>query len=166
ALLTDMPPYQGGGEMIQAVSLTHTTYNELPYKFEAGTPHIAGIIAWKEALDFIQKIGHEKLWLHESKLLSYALDLLNSLRGVRLVGTASERVGIISFTIEGLHHLDAGLWLDAEGIAVRTGHSCTQPLIDFLGIEGVVRASLAVYNTKEEIEQLGRAVEKIIQRKT
>lgn len=166
ALLEAMPPYQGGGEMIQEVTLDHTTYNDIPYKFEAGTPHIAGIIAWQAALNFIQEIGYNNLRSHEHKLLNYAEKLLSKLGRVRLVGTASEKVGVLSFTIEGIHPLDVALLLDAQGIAVRAGYSCTQPLIDFLGIEGVVRASFAVYNTPEEVAQLVAAVENIIQQNT
>ena len=165
ALLETMPPYQGGGEMIQRVTLTHTTYNDVPYKFEAGTPNIAGIIAWQEALKFIQEVGHEKLRMHENKLLYYCLDLLRGLKGVRLVGTAPDKVGVLSLTLDGIHHLDAGMLLDAKGIAVRTGHGCTQPLMDFWGIEGVIRASFAIYNTEEEVAQLVEGIANIIQQK-
>ena len=166
ALLETMPPYQGGGEMIQRVTLAHTTYNDIPYKFEAGTPHIAGIIAWQEALNFIKKIGYVKLRTHENKLLSYALDLLSGLDKVRLIGTAANKISVLSFILEDIHHLDVGMLLDAHGIAVRTGHSCTQPLMDFWGIEGVIRASFAIYNTEEEVERLAAAVARIAQQKT
>ena len=166
ALLEAMPPYQGGGEMIQEVTLKHTTYSDIPYKFEAGTPHIAGIIAWQAALNFIQGIGYRDLRFHENKLLSYAVELLEKLDRVRLVGTAPEKVGVMSFTIEGMHPLDVAVLLDAQGIAVRAGHSCAQPLVDFLELEGVVRASFAVYNTTEEVDRLAAAVEKIVQQNT
>jgi cysteine desulfurase / selenocysteine lyase len=166
ALLEDMPPYQSGGEMIREVTLAHTTYNDLPYKFEAGTPNIAGIIAWKEALNFIKQIGYEPLGAHENKLLNYAVALLSSLKKVRIIGTAPSKVGVLSFTIKGMHHLDVGMLLDANGIAVRTGHGCTQPLMDFFKIEGIVRASFAIYNTKEEVERLATEIAKIIQQKT
>ena len=166
ALLATMPPYQGGGEMIQRVTLEHTTYNDIPYKFEAGTPHIAGIIAWQAALNFIKEIGYENLRSHENKLLNYALDLLRSLDKVRLIGTAENKIGVLSLTLEGIHPLDAGLLLDAQGIAIRTGHSCTQPLMDFWGIEGVVRASFAIYNTEEEVEQFVTGIARIAQKKT
>ncbi len=166
ALLEAMPPYQGGGEMIQQVTLTRTTYNDIPYKFEAGTPHIAGIIAWQKALNFIQEIGYENLRSHENKLLGYTASLLGKQERIRLVGTAPDKVGVLSFTIEGMHHLDAAMLLDAQGIAIRAGHSCTQPLMDLLGIEGAIRVSLAVYNTEEEIIQLAAATERIIQKNT
>jgi cysteine desulfurase/selenocysteine lyase len=162
-LLEAMPPYQGGGEMIHEVTFARTTYNDIPYKFEAGTPHIAGIIAWQEALHFIKQIGYQNLRLHENKLLAYAVELLGRLNKVRFIGTAPNKISVLSFTIEGVHHLDAGMFLDAQGIAVRTGHSCTQPLMDLLGIEGVIRASFAIYNTQEEVEQFVTGVERIIQ---
>ena len=166
ALLEDMPPYQSGGEMTQEVTLAHTTYNTLPYKFEAGTPNIAGIVAWQEALNFIEQVGYKNIKAHEDTLLTYALDLLGGLDKVRIVGTAPQKISILSFIIEGMHHLDAGMLLDAKGIAVRTGHSCTQPLMNFFDIEGVVRASFAIYNTKEEVEQLAASIARIIQQKT
>jgi len=166
ALLEGMPPYQGGGEMVREVTLAHTTYNDLPYKFEAGTPNIAGIIAWQEALNFIRQIGYKNLRAHEDELLACALDLLGGLKKVRIVGTAPSKISVLSLIIEGVHHLDAGMLLDASGIAVRTGHSCTQPLMDFFGIEGVIRASFAIYNTKEEVEQLAEGIARIIQQKT
>ncbi|MFM2428370.1 MAG: hypothetical protein RL012_254 [Bacteroidota bacterium] len=165
ALLEDMPPYQGGGEMIREVTLAQTTYNDLPYKFEAGTPNIAGIIAWQEALNFIGHIGYKNLRAHENELLTYALDLLSDLNNVRVVGTAPNKISVLSFVIKGIHHLDAGMLLDANGIAVRTGHSCTQPLMDFFGIEGVIRASFAIYNTKEEVEQLAEGIARIVQQR-
>lgn len=165
ALLEDMPPYQGGGEMVQEVTLAHTTYNDLPYKFEAGTPNIAGIIAWQEALNFIRQIGYKTLRAHEDELLTYALDLLRGLNKIRIIGTAPSKISVLSFVIEGVHHLDAGMLLDANGIAVRTGHGCTQPLMDFFGIEGVIRASFAIYNTKEEVEQLAAGIARIVHQK-
>lgn len=165
ALLEEMPPYQGGGEMVREVTLTHTTYNDLPYKFEAGTPHIAGIIAWQAALNFIKQIGHKNLRSHEDMLLTYALNLINGLKKVRVIGTASNKISVLSFVIEGMHHLDVGMLLDANGIAVRTGHSCTQPLMDFFDIEGVIRASFAIYNTKEEVERLATAIANIVRQK-
>ncbi len=165
ALLESMPPYQGGGEMIQEVTLTHTTYNELPYKFEAGTPNIAGIIAFQEALNFIQQIGYKNIRTREKKLLDWGLELLNSLDKVQIIGNAANKASIIAFTIKGIHHLDAGMLLDAYGIAVRTGHSCTQPLMERFGVEGVIRASIAIYNTQEEIEHFVSIVEQIARRK-
>ncbi len=164
ALLENMPPYQGGGEMVQEVTLAHTTYNDLPYKFEAGTPHIAGIIAWQEALNFITQVGYSNIMAHEDALHTYALELLSSIDRVRIVGTAPQKISILAFTIEGVHHLDAGMLLDAHGIAVRTGHSCTQPLMNFFHIEGVIRASFAIYNTQEEVEQLAAVVARLVQK--
>jgi len=165
ALLEEMPPYQGGGEMVQEVTLAHTTYNDLPYKFEAGTPHIAGIIAWQEALNFIKQLGYKYLRTHEDMLLNYALDLLTGLDRIRIIGTAPDKISVLSFIVEGMHHLDVGMLLDAQGIAVRTGHSCTQPLMDFFDIEGVIRASFSIYNTQAEVERLVAAVERIVQQK-
>lgn len=165
ALLEAMPPYQGGGEMIEKVTFAKTTYNEIPYKFEAGTPPIASIIAWQTALQFLEQVGYDSLRIYEDDLLNYASTLLNSLGKIKLIGTANNKVGVLSFTVEGMHHLDVALLLDAQGIAVRAGYSCTQPLMDFWGIEGVIRASLAVYNTKEEVVQFVTALEKIIHKK-
>lgn len=162
ALLDAMPPYQSGGEMIQKVTLTHSTYQPLPYKFEAGTPNIANIIAWQPALHLMMEIGYHALGKHENNLLSSATELLNNIRHVRIVGTASQKVGILSFIIEGMHTFDVGLMLDAQGIAVRTGHSCTEPLMNFFGIEGVIRASFAMYNTQEEVERLAASIAKIV----
>jgi cysteine desulfurase/selenocysteine lyase len=161
-LLEKMPPYMGGGEMIKDVTFARTTYNELPYKFEAGTPNIADVVALKEAVGFINQIGKENIASHEYELLSYATQKLASLSSVRMIGTASKKVSVQSFVIEGIHPFDIGQMLDARGIAVRTGHHCTQPLMDSLGLEGTVRASFAVYNTKEEIDMLLEGLKRII----
>jgi len=161
-LLEKMPPYMGGGEMIKDVTFARTTYNELPYKFEAGTPNIADVVALKEAVGFINKLGKENIAAHEYELLSYATQKLTSLSSVRMIGTASKKVSVQSFVIEGIHPFDIGQMLDARGIAVRTGHHCTQPLMDSLGLEGTVRASFAVYNTKEEIDVLIDGLKRII----
>lgn len=165
-LLEDMPPYQGGGSMIQKVTLEHSVYSPPPYKFEAGTPGIADIVAWKESLHFIRQIGYKNLRTHENKLLICAFELLKKLKGIRIIGTASQKIGILSFVLEGIHALDIGTLLDAQGIAVRTGPSCTQPLMDFFGVEGVVRVSFAVYNTFEEIEKLVSSIARIAHHKT
>lgn len=165
ALLEHMPPYQGGGEMIQEVTLTDTTYNELPYKFEAGTPNIAGIVALKAAISFIKEIGYARIRTHEDKLLAYIHASLGQVPKVQLFGSPADSTCIAAFAIEGLHHLDVGMLLDAHGIAVRTGHSCTQPLMDRLGISGIVRASMAIYNTEEEIKQLAEVVETMARKK-
>lgn len=161
-LLNRMPPYMGGGEMIKDVTFEKTTYNDLPYKFEAGTPNIGDVVAFKESIDFIKELGKENIRKHENDLLAYATNRLSTITGVHLVGTAPQKVSVISFVIDGIHHFDVGQMLDARGVAVRTGHHCTQPLMDRFGIEGTVRASFAVYNTKDEIDQLIEGVERII----
>ena len=161
-LLEKMPPFFGGGEMIKEVTFKKTTYNDLPYKFEAGTPNIADVIALKPAIEFIQDLGKATIAAHEHDLLKYATSELSSLNGIRLVGTAPHKVSIVSFVVEGIHHFDIGQMLDTRGIAVRTGHHCAQPLMDRLGIEGTVRASFAVYNTKDEIDKLVEGLDRII----
>ena len=161
-LLEKMTPYQAGGEMISNVTFEKTLYNVLPYKFEAGTPNIADTIALKAAIEFINNISKPVIARHENDLLEYATKKLGSIKGVRLIGTAKEKVSVVSFAIEGIHHFDIGQMLDSYGIAVRTGHHCTQPLMDRFKIEGTVRASFAVYNTREEIDLLVNGVERII----
>ena len=161
-LLEKMPPYQGGGEMIKDVTFEKTTYNDLPYKFEAGTPNIADVVAYRRAMEFINEIGRENIAAHEHDLLMYATERVSKLKSIKLIGTASNKVGVLSFTVPGIHHFDIGQMLDARGIAVRTGHHCTQPLMECFGIEGTVRASFSVYNTKNEIDQLVEALERII----
>jgi cysteine desulfurase/selenocysteine lyase len=161
-LFEKMPPFFGGGEMIKQVTFEKTTYNDLPYKFEAGTPNIADTIALKPAIEFINELTKDAIAAHEHELLKYATSQVGSMKGVRLIGTAKNKVGILSFVVDGIHHFDIGQMLDARGIAVRTGHHCTQPLMDRLKIEGTVRASFAVYNTKQEIDQLVEAMDRII----
>lgn len=162
ALLESMPPYQGGGEMIKRVTFEKTTYNDLPYKFEAGTPNIADVIAFGKAMEFITGIGKENLAAHEHELLVYATEKIKALPHVRIIGEAKEKVGVLSFVMEGIHPFDIGQMLDARGIAVRTGHHCTEPLMDRFGIEGTVRASFSVYNTRQEIDQLVEGLDRII----
>lgn len=152
SILEKMPPYQGGGEMIKDVSFKETTYNDIPYKFEAGTPDIANVIALKKAIEFIDELGKENIAAYEQELLTYGTEQLQQIEGVRIIGTSKDKVSVISFEVEGIHHFDLGMWLDAKGIAVRTGHHCTQPLMDHFCIEGTTRASFAVYNTIEEID--------------
>jgi cysteine desulfurase / selenocysteine lyase len=161
-ILEKMPPYHGGGEMIKEVTFEKTTYNDLPYKFEAGTPNIGDVVAFKNAMEFILSLGREAIAAHEHELLAYATARISPLKGIKLIGTAPEKVSVLSFTVEGIHPFDIGQMLDARGIAVRTGHHCTQPLMDHFGIEGTVRASFAVYNTKKEIDQLVEGLERII----
>jgi cysteine desulfurase/selenocysteine lyase len=162
ALLERMPPYQGGGEMIKEVTLSSSTYNDIPYKFEAGTPNIANIIGFRAALNFIKSLGWTLISRHERELTSYAQHLLGRINRIRLVGTAAEKIGIVSFTVDKMHHLDVGMLLDAQGIAVRTGHGCAQPLMQRVGVEGIVRVSLAIYNSLEEIDYLVHTVAKIL----
>lgn len=160
--LEKMPPYMGGGEMIKEVTFAKTTYNDLPYKFEAGTPNIADVVAYKYAMDFITTLGRKNIQQHEHDLLTYATTKIGAIPKVRLVGTAPNKVSVLSFIIEGIHHFDIGQMLDARSIAVRTGHHCTEPLMNRFGIEGTVRASFAVYNTKDEIDQLAEGLTRII----
>jgi cysteine desulfurase/selenocysteine lyase len=162
SLLEKMPPYQGGGEMIKDVSFERTTFNDLPYKFEAGTPNIADVVAYRYAMEFINELGRENIAAHEHDLLIYATAKVAALPAVKLVGTAKNKVGVLSFVVEGVHPFDIGQMLDARGIAVRTGHHCTQPLMARFGIEGTVRASFAVYNTKKEIDQLVDGLARVI----
>jgi cysteine desulfurase/selenocysteine lyase len=161
-LLEAMPVFHGGGEMIKEVTFERTTYNDLPYKFEAGTPNIADAIALRTALDFISQTGKDKIRQHEEELLKYATEQLQQLPGLKFIGTAKEKVSVISFIVDKIHPQDIGILLDNQGIAVRTGHHCTQPLMDRFGIPGTTRASFAVYNTKEEIDQLVTALKKVI----
>ncbi len=161
-LLEKMPPYMGGGEMIKEVTFAKTTYNDIPYKFEAGTPNIADVIALNEAISFINELGKENIAAHEAELLAYTVKKLSTIPHVKLVGTAKHKVGVQSFVVEGIHHFDIGQMLDARGIAVRTGHHCTQPLMDQYGIEGTVRASFSVYNTKDEVDQLAEGISRIV----
>jgi cysteine desulfurase/selenocysteine lyase len=161
-LLNKMPPYQGGGEMISEVSFAGTTYNELPYKFEAGTPNISGVIAFGAAIDYLQNVGLETVAIRESELLNYATSQLLKINGMRIYGTQPEKSGVISFNLEGLHFFDLGTMLDKFGIAVRTGHHCADPLMDHFGIQGTVRISFAFYNTLEEIDRFIEALKKVI----
>lgn len=161
--LNDMPPYQGGGEMIGKVSFEKTTFNELPFKFEAGTPNYIDIIAFGEALSYLNNLGMTEIEQYEKELLDYATKKLTSeIQGLKIYGTAKEKSGVISFLIEGIHPYDVGMFLDKMGIAVRTGHHCAEPLMHRLGIDGTVRASFAFYNTKEEIDQLVEGLKKIV----
>lgn len=161
AVLEAMPPYQGGGEMIREVSFSGTTFNDLPYKFEAGTPNIADVIALKAAFDFIAGIGKDAIAKYEDGLLRYATHQLKSIPGLKIIGDIENKVSVISFIMEGIHPQDIGILLDNQGIAVRTGHHCTQPLMHRLGISGTSRASFAVYNTKEEVDLLVKGLFKV-----
>jgi cysteine desulfurase/selenocysteine lyase len=162
-LLESLPPYQGGGDMIAKVSFAKTTYNELPHKFEAGTPHISGGIALGKAFEFMQQLNLEQVIEHEHSLLLYAEEVLSTFKDVRIIGTASNKASVVSFVIENIHPFDIGTLLDKQGIAVRTGHHCTQPLMDFYQIPGTIRASFALYNTKAEIDLFAEALARSIQ---
>jgi len=159
-ILESMPPYQGGGEMIKEVRFEHTTYNELPFKFEAGTPNIADVIALKAGIDFIKTIGKPAIRKHEEMLLAYATAKLKEIAGLRIIGDVKNKVSVISFVIDGVHPQDLAILLDNQGIAVRTGHHCTQPLMHRLGIVGTTRASFAAYNTLDEVDLLTQALNK------
>jgi cysteine desulfurase/selenocysteine lyase len=161
ALLEAMPPYQGGGDMIRSVTFEKTTFNELPYKFEAGTPNIAGGIAFGAALDYVQSLGLPAIAAHEHDLLTYATAALSEIPGLRIVGTAREKAGVLSFVLDGVHPHDIGTVLDREGIAIRTGHHCAQPVMQRFGVPATARASLGLYNTRGEIDALAAALHKV-----
>jgi cysteine desulfurase/selenocysteine lyase len=159
-LLESMPPYQGGGDMILSVTFEKTTYNHIPHKFEAGTPNIAATIGWGAALDYLTRVGMENISSYEHALLTYATEAIGQIPGVRLIGTAREKAGVLSFVMEGIHPHDVGTVLDQEGIAVRTGHHCAQPVMERFGVPATVRASLAFYNTKQEINALAAGLQR------
>ena len=160
-LLEAMPPWQGGGDMIRSVSFEKTTYNGLPYKFEAGTPDIAGVIGLGAAIDYLDQIGMDAVAAHENDLLQYGTRALESIAGLRLIGTAREKAGVLSFVLDGVHPHDAGTILDREGVAVRAGHHCAQPVMDRFGVSATTRASLAFYNTREDIDALVTGIQKV-----
>jgi cysteine desulfurase / selenocysteine lyase len=161
-LLEAMPPYQGGGEMIKEVSFDNITWNDLPYKFEAGTPNIADTIAFKAAMEFTAGIGKDKIRQHENALLAYATEQLENIPGVRIIGRAKQKISVLSFVIDGIHPQDIGILLDNKGIAVRTGNHCAQPLMERLCIRGTIRASFAMYNTFDEIDRMVEGLKKAI----
>jgi len=160
-LLDAMPPYQGGGDMIRSVTFEKTTYNDLPYKFEAGTPHIAGAIGLGAAIDYVTSVGLEAVAEHEHELLACATDALSAVPGLRLIGTAREKAGVISFVLEDVHPHDVGTVLDREGVAVRAGHHCAQPVMQRFGVPATTRASFGMYNTRDEIDALVRGIHKV-----
>ena len=163
AWLDAMPPYQGGGDMIRSVTFEQTTYADLPSKFEAGTPHIAGAVGLGAAVDYITKIGFDRIGAHESDLLEYGAAALSSIPGLRLIGTADHKASILSFVLDGAHPHDVGTIVDTDGVAIRTGHHCTQPVMERFGVPATARASVAMYNTRDEIDVLVRALEKVRQ---
>jgi cysteine desulfurase/selenocysteine lyase len=154
SLLEDMPPWQGGGDMILAVNFERTVYNELPYKFEAGTPHIAGAIGLGAAVDYLEALGLERIATAEHELLTLATERLAEVPGLTIIGTAPEKAAVVSFTIEGVHPHDLGTILDHEGVAIRTGHHCAMPVMEFFGVPATARASFAFYNTRAEVDRL------------
>ena len=159
--LDAMPPYQGGGDMISSVTFEKTTYNVLPHKFEAGTPHIAGAIGLGAAIDYVTSVGLDGIMAYEKELLAYGTAALSEVPGLRLIGTAKEKAGVLSFVLDGVHPHDVGTIVDQEGVAIRTGHHCTQPLMRRFGIPATARASLAMYNTREELDALVAALAKV-----
>jgi len=159
ALLEAMPPYQGGGDMIKMVTFEKTVYNDLPYKFEAGTPHIAGVIGLGAAIDYVNGVGLAAIQAYEHELLAYATEAMAAVDGVRIIGTAAEKAGVLSFVMEGIHPHDIGTILDHEGIAIRTGHHCAMPVMDYFGVPATARASFAFYNTRAEVDRLVRGLE-------
>ena len=161
-ILEKMPPYMGGGEMIKDVNFKKTTYNELPYKFEAGTPNIGDVIGFNEALSFINNIGLDNISLYERELKNYASNSFNKIEGINIIGNSKNKIGIFSFTMDKIHYYDLGLLLDSKGIAIRTGHHCTQPLMDKFNLEGTARVSLAIYNTKNEIDYFVEKLKQLI----
>ena len=156
--LEAMPPFHGGGDMITSVTFEKTTYNKLPFKFEAGTPNIAGVIGLGAAVDYLETIGMDRIAAHEAELLAYGTSILESIDGLKMIGTARHKAGAMSFTMDAAHPHDIGQLLNEEGIAIRAGHHCTQPLMKRFGIPATARASLALYNTKEDLDALGEAL--------
>jgi len=161
SLLEQMPPYQGGGDMIRSVTFKKTTYAELPHKFEAGTPHIAGAIGLGAAVDYLLGVGLEGIGRHEADLLAYGTNALSEVKGLQLIGTAPKKASILSFVMDGAHPHDIGTIVDSDGVAIRTGHHCTQPVMDRFGVPATARASIAMYNTHEEIDALVKALERV-----
>jgi cysteine desulfurase/selenocysteine lyase len=161
ALLEAMPPYQGGGDMISSVTFEKTIYNKVPHKFEAGTPDMSGAVGLRTALEYLSGLGMENIAAYEHELLAYATEVVSAIPGVRLIGTAKEKTGVLSFVIEGIHPHDIGTILDQEGIAIRTGHHCAQPVMARFGVDATARASFGLYNTKEEIDALVRGIKKV-----
>jgi len=160
-LLESMPPYQGGGDMISSVTFAKTIYNRLPYKFEAGTPNVAGGIGFGAAVDYLQSIGMENISSHEQELIRFGTHALEAISGLRVIGTARDKASLISFVLEGIHPHDIGTILDKQGIAIRTGHHCAQPVMEFFGIPATARASFGIYNSREDIDALVDGLRKV-----
>jgi cysteine desulfurase/selenocysteine lyase len=160
-LLDAMPPYQGGGDMISSVTFEKTIYNKLPYKFEAGTPHVAGTIGLGAAIEYVNGLGLDNIAAYEHELLAYATEAVSAIPGIRLIGTAREKAGVLSFLLDSVHPHDIGTILDQEGIAIRTGHHCAQPVMQRFGIAATARASFGLYNTREEVDALAEGIQKV-----
>jgi len=161
SLLDRMPPYQGGGDMISSVTFEKTVYNKLPHKFEAGTPHMAGAVGLRAAIEYLNRLGLDTIEAYEHQLLTYATEQVAKIPGLRLIGTAREKAGVLSFVMDGIHPHDIGTILDQEGIAIRTGHHCAQPVMERFGVDATARASISFYNTKEEIDRLVAGIQKV-----
>ena len=162
-VLEKMPPYQGGGDMIKSVTFEKTIYNDIPHRFEAGTPNIAGTIGLGVSIDYLVSIGIENIAKHEKELLDYATQEIRKIEGVRIIGNAVEKASVLSFVIEGIHPHDIGTIMDKQGVAIRTGHHCTQPTMDFYGVPATARASFAIYNTRKDVDMLINSVKKTIE---
>jgi cysteine desulfurase/selenocysteine lyase len=162
-LLESMPPWEGGGDMISSVTFEKTTYNQLPYKFEAGTPNIAGVVGFGTAIDYLNEIGMDRVSRSEQELLAYATERLRAVPGLSIVGQAKHKAAVLSFVLEGIHPHDVGTILDQEGIAVRTGHHCAQPVMEFFGVPATARASLGIFNNEQDIDRLVKGIEKVIE---
>ena len=160
-LLEAMPPYQGGGDMISSVTFEKTLFKPLPYKFEAGTPNVAGVVGLGAAIDYLQAIGYPAIVAHDGDLLTYATDRLSEIEGLRIIGTAAEKIGMVSFVLDGVHPHDVGTILDREGIAIRTGHHCTQPIMQHYDVPATSRASFGIYNTRQEVDALAASIDKV-----
>ncbi|NIT61687.1 MAG: SufS family cysteine desulfurase [Aliifodinibius sp.] len=161
-ILEEMPPYRSGGDMIRSVTFEKTTFNDLPFRFEAGTPNIAGVIGLAKAIEYVEEIGLENITAHENELLTYGTELLSSINGLEIIGTAKRKASVISFVIDGVHPHDVGTFLDREGVAIRTGHHCTQPVMERFNVPATSRASIALYNREEDFDALARGIENII----
>jgi cysteine desulfurase/selenocysteine lyase len=162
-LLESMPPWEGGGDMISSVTFEKTTYNQLPYKFEAGTPNIAGVVGLGAAIDYLNAIGMDTVSRSENEILEYGTKRLLEVPGLSIIGRAKQKAGALSFVLEGIHPHDIGTILDQEGIAVRTGHHCAQPVMDFFGVPATARASLGLFNNKQDIDSLVKGIQKVIE---
>ncbi|MCB1826893.1 MAG: aminotransferase class V-fold PLP-dependent enzyme, partial [Coxiellaceae bacterium] len=161
SLLEQMPPYQGGGDMIRQVTFEKTDYNVLPYKFEAGTPNMAGAVGTAAAIDYVNRIGMDAIVEHEMELMAYATDVLSSVSGLKIIGTAKEKVSVISFILDTVHPHDIGTILDNEGVAIRVGHHCAMPLMDYFGLAATARASFGIYNNKKDVDRLVLGLDKV-----